>query len=51
VERDDIEFISKTLHCLPISNIDHFRTEKLGYADLVEEVSVGNGKVSQQEPE
>jgi hypothetical protein len=45
VERDDIEFISKTLNCLPIANIEHFRAEKLGHADLVEEVSVGNGRV------
>ncbi|KAG0556529.1 hypothetical protein M758_11G058400 [Ceratodon purpureus] len=45
VEREDIEFISKTLNCLPIANIEHFRTEKLGYADLVEEVPVGNGRV------
>lgn len=39
VERDDIEFISKTLNCLPISNVEHFRAEKLGHADLVEEDS------------
>jgi hypothetical protein len=45
VEREDIEFISKTLNCLPIANIEHFRTEKLGRADLVEEVSVGSGRV------
>ncbi|KAG0563502.1 hypothetical protein KC19_8G036400 [Ceratodon purpureus] len=45
VEREDIEFISKTLNCLPIANIEHFRVEKLGYADLVEEVPVGNGRV------
>jgi chaperonin GroEL (HSP60 family) len=45
VEREDIEFISKTLNCLPIANIEHFRAEKLGHADLVEEVSVGNGRV------
>ncbi|KAL0380130.1 UNVERIFIED_CONTAM: T-complex protein 1 subunit delta [Sesamum angustifolium] len=30
VERDEIEFITKTLNCLPISNIEHFRAEKLG---------------------
>jgi len=46
VEREDIEFISKTLTCLPIANIEHFRAEKLGHADLVEEVPVGNGRVS-----
>ena len=46
VEREDIEFISKTLSCLPIANIEHFRVEKLGHADLVEEVSVGSGRVN-----
>ena len=30
VERDEIEFITKTLNCLPIDNIEHFREEKLG---------------------
>lgn len=43
VERDEIEFITKTLNCLPIANIDHFRAEKLGHADLVEEISLGDG--------
>ncbi|KAK8483410.1 hypothetical protein V6N13_034458 [Hibiscus sabdariffa] len=45
VERDDIEFITKTLNCLLIANIEHFRAEKLGHADLVEEVSLGDGKI------
>ncbi|KAG6548324.1 hypothetical protein Mapa_010190 [Marchantia paleacea] len=45
VEREDIEFISKTLNCLPIANIEHFRAEKLGQADLVEEVHVGSGSI------
>ncbi|KAL6139756.1 hypothetical protein ACLB2K_058058 [Fragaria x ananassa] len=45
VERDEIEFINKTLNCLPIANIEHFRKEKLGYADLVEESSLGDGKI------
>jgi T-complex protein 1 subunit delta len=43
VERDDIEFVSKTLGCLPIAHVDHFTPEKLGRADLVEEVSIGGG--------
>ncbi|KAF6176539.1 hypothetical protein GIB67_007922 [Kingdonia uniflora] len=43
VERDDIEFITKTLNCLPIANIEHFHEEKLGRADCVEEVSLGDG--------
>lgn len=40
VEREDIEFISKTLHCLPIAHVDHMRAEKLGQAALVEETDV-----------
>jgi T-complex protein 1 subunit delta len=40
VEREDVEFISKTLGCLPIAHIDHMRPEKLGSAELVEEVDV-----------
>lgn len=43
VERDDIEAISKTLGCLPVAHIDSFTADKLGYADLVEEVDVGGG--------
>ncbi|KAM0831751.1 hypothetical protein ACQ4PT_065327 [Festuca glaucescens] len=45
VERDEVEFITKTLNCLPIANIEHFREDKLGHAHLVEEVSVGDGKI------
>mmetsp|Transcript_6626 Transcript_6626/g.19106 ORF Transcript_6626/g.19106 Transcript_6626/m.19106 type:complete len:533 (-) Transcript_6626:188-1786(-) len=45
IERDDIEFISKTLGCLPIAHVDNMRPEKLGSAQLVEEVDVGSGKV------
>ncbi|KAK9838085.1 hypothetical protein WJX81_000074 [Elliptochloris bilobata] len=45
VEREDIDFVSKTLGCLPISHVDHMRPAKLGHAALVEEVPVGKGKV------
>eukprot|EP00118_Oscarella_pearsei_P025064 m.307423 g.307423 ORF g.307423 m.307423 type:complete len:526 (+) comp42260_c0_seq1:103-1680(+) len=37
IERDDIEFICKTVGCKPIASLDHFKPEMLGYADLVEE--------------
>jgi hypothetical protein len=40
IEREDIEFISKTLGCLPIAHIDHMKPEKLAHAELVEEVEV-----------
>lgn len=36
VERDDIiEFSTKTLNCLPIMNIEHFREEKMGHVDII----------------
>lgn len=46
VERTDVEFISRTCGCLPIAHIDSFVPEKLGSADLVEEVSLGGGRVT-----
>ncbi|CAA6674646.1 unnamed protein product [Spirodela intermedia] len=33
------------LELLAIANVEHFREEKLGFADCVEEVSVGDGKI------
>ncbi|XP_010507698.1 PREDICTED: T-complex protein 1 subunit delta-like [Camelina sativa] len=45
VERDAIEYVTKTLNCLPISNIEHFTADKLGQAHLVEESSIGDGMV------
>lgn len=38
VERDEIEFLTKTLNCRPIADIEAFTEDKLGSADLVEEV-------------
>lgn len=40
IERDDIEYISKTLNCLPIAHVDHMKLEKLGHADSVHEMQV-----------
>jgi T-complex protein 1 subunit delta len=45
IERDDIEFISKTVGAIPIASIDSFSAEKLGSAALVEESSTSGGKV------
>ncbi|XP_065833741.1 T-complex protein 1 subunit delta-like [Oscarella lobularis] len=45
VERDDVEFICKTIGCKPVASVDHFKPEMLGYADLVEEVSTGDSKM------
>eukprot|EP00300_Choanocystis_sp_HF-7_P042423 c9180_g1_i1.p2 GENE.c9180_g1_i1~~c9180_g1_i1.p2 ORF type:complete len:563 (+),score=137.83 c9180_g1_i1:233-1690(+) len=38
VERDDVEFISRTLGLLPISHIDHMSADKLGSAEHVESI-------------
>eukprot|EP01095_Lingulamoeba_sp_RSL-Kostka_P006905 TRINITY_DN2191_c0_g1_i1.p1 TRINITY_DN2191_c0_g1~~TRINITY_DN2191_c0_g1_i1.p1 ORF type:complete len:544 (-),score=201.07 TRINITY_DN2191_c0_g1_i1:279-1862(-) len=45
IERSDIEFISETLGCTPIASIEAFTKDKLGSAELVEEVSTSGGKV------
>ncbi|KIK57708.1 hypothetical protein GYMLUDRAFT_743098 [Collybiopsis luxurians FD-317 M1] len=45
VERDEIEFLSKSLGCKPIADIEAFTEDKLGYADLVEETSADDVKV------
>ena len=39
VERDEVEFICKSTGCKPIADIDSFTEDKLGSAELVEEVS------------
>ncbi|KJE91482.1 chaperonin containing TCP1 [Capsaspora owczarzaki ATCC 30864] len=45
IERDEIEFICKTVGCKPIASLDHFTAERLGSAELVEEVSTGDSKI------
>jgi len=45
VERDEIEFLSKSFGCKPIADIDAFTEDKLGYADLVDETSHAGAKV------
>ncbi|KAJ2903179.1 hypothetical protein MKZ38_010311 [Zalerion maritima] len=39
IERDEVEFICKSTGCKPIADIDSFTEDKLGSADLVEEVN------------
>lgn len=43
IERDEIEFISKTLGCQPVAHIDQFTPIKLGKAKLCEEVTLSEG--------
>jgi len=45
IEREDIEYISKSLGCQPIANVDAFTADKLGTANLVEEEATSDGKI------
>jgi T-complex protein 1 subunit delta len=44
IDRDQIDFISKTTNAQPVAHIDHFTKEKLGTAGMVEEVTVSGDK-------
>ena len=43
VERDEIEFVSKTLNCRPVAHVDQLTPDKLGHAKLVAETTLGGG--------
>lgn len=43
VERTDIDFICRTLGCIPIAHADQCTADKLGHADLVEDVWMEGG--------
>jgi len=43
IEREDVEFICKTLNCKPIAHIDSFAPDKLGTAAKCEEVTLSEG--------
>jgi len=45
VERDEIEFLSKSLGCKPVADIEAFTADKLAEADLVDEVSKNGARV------
>jgi T-complex protein 1 subunit delta len=45
IERNEIEFVSSTLGCTPIADNTAFSENKLGFAELVEEVSTAGGKI------
>jgi len=45
IERDEVEFISKTLGCRPIASIDHFVEANLVKVESIEEVNVGQSRV------
>lgn len=45
IEREEIEFLSKSLGCKPISDIELFTEDRLGPAELVEEIDSDGSKI------
>lgn len=44
IEREDVPFICKTINAIPVPHVDQFTADKLGSAEVVEEVSAGSDK-------
>ena len=45
IERDEVEFLCKSTGCKPIADSDSFTEDKLGSADLVEEVQASGSRI------
>lgn len=43
IERTDVEFICKTLGCVPVAHVDNLTPEKLGNAEVAEDVDLSDG--------
>lgn len=46
IERDEIEFLSKSIGCQPVADVDSFTEAKLGTADLVEEIESAGSNIT-----
>ena len=44
VEREDVDFICKTVGCKPVSHVDYLTEDKLGKAQLAQEVPIDDTK-------
>ncbi|RKP29571.1 T-complex protein 1 [Metschnikowia bicuspidata] len=45
IERDEVEFLIKATGCKPIADIDNFTEDRLGSADLIEEIESCGSKI------
>jgi T-complex protein 1 subunit delta len=45
IEREDIEFISKTIGAIPVANIENLKEDKLGYAGCCLEERLNDDQV------
>lgn len=44
IEREQVDFISKTIGATPVAHIDQLTKDKLGFAELVQETSAGGSQ-------
>merc|ERR1719172_513936 len=51
IERDEIEFISKTLNCRPVAHVDHMKPEMLGQGRTASVLLRGSNKMVLEEVE
>jgi len=42
IEREEVEFISKTIGAIPVAHVDHLTPDKLGKAGMIEEVTLSD---------
>ncbi|KAI9022243.1 T-complex protein 1 subunit delta [Phycomyces nitens] len=45
IERDEVEFLAKSLGCRPVADVESFTEDKLGYADMVEEADSAGSRI------
>lgn len=45
IERDEVEFICRSTGCKPIADIDSFTADKLGSAEIIEEIQTTGARV------
>ena len=45
VEREDIEYVCKSLNVRPAASLDHFTADTLASAELAEEIQAGSSKM------
>lgn len=45
IERDEVEFLAKSLGCKPIADVENFTEDRLGAADLVEEIESSGSRI------
>ncbi|CAK9440976.1 uncharacterized protein LODBEIA_P48450 [Lodderomyces beijingensis] len=45
IERDEVEFLSKALGCKPIADIENFTEDRLGSANVIEEIESSGSKI------